>query len=81
MIDIPEKSYVAKTDQNEHTFIQSKSPKITACTNIPRLLKMCLITCSKPGRLERDSRLRFLKSIVIPNSWNRKGVINLTPVP
>ena len=37
MIDIPEKSYIAKTDQNEHTFIQSKSPNITA---VPRLLKM-----------------------------------------
>ena len=32
MIDIPEKSYIAKTDQNEHTFIQSKSPNITART-------------------------------------------------
>ena len=78
MIDISEKSYIAKTDQNEHTFIQSKSPNITA---VPRLLKMCLIACSKPGCLERDSRLKFLKSLVIPNSWNRKGVINLSPVP
>ena len=32
MIDIPVKPYIAKTDQNEHTFIQSKSPNITACT-------------------------------------------------
>ena len=32
MIDIPEISCIAKTYQNEHTFIQSKSPNITART-------------------------------------------------
>ena len=42
MIDIPEKSYIAKTDQNEHKFIQSKSPNITACTKTVKDVFNCM---------------------------------------